>query len=34
MMERLGDHLTYLSEYATGNIAFQKSDKIQKVRLI
>ena len=32
MMERIGDHLTYLSEYATGSFAFQNSDKMQKVR--
>ena len=34
MMERVGDHLTYLSEYATGSIAFQNSEKMQKVRTI
>ena len=34
MMERIGDHLTYLSEYATGSIAFQNSEKVQKVRVI
>ena len=33
MMERIGDHLTYLSKYATGSIAFQNSDQVQKVRL-
>lgn len=32
MVERIGDHLTYLSEYATGSFAFQNSDKMQKVR--
>ena len=32
MMERIGDHLTYLSEYATGSIAFQNSEKMQRVR--
>lgn len=30
MMERIGEHLSYLSEYATD--AFQKSAKIQQVR--
>ena len=34
MMERIGDHLTYLSEYATGNSAFQDSEKMQKVRVV
>ena len=31
MMDRIGDHLTYLSEYATGSIAFRNSEKLQKV---
>lgn len=29
MMERIGDHLSYLSDYATD--AFQKSEKVQHV---
>ena len=41
MMERIGDHLTYLSVYATGgiatssidpgNVVFQNSENVQKV---
>ena len=31
MMERIGDHLTYLSKYATGNIAVQNSEEFQRV---
>ena len=31
MMERIADHLTYLSVYATG---FQNSEKVQKVRVV
>ena len=34
MIERITDHLTYLSEYAAGTIAFQHSEKVQKVRLV
>ena len=34
MMERIGGHLSYLSEYATGSITFQNSEKLQKVRRI
>ena len=32
MMERLGDHLTYLAKYATDSTAFQHSEEVQKVR--
>ena len=31
-MERIGDHLTYLSKYAIGTTAFQNSEEVQKVR--
>lgn len=34
MMERIGNHLTYMSKYATGSIAFQCSEEVQKVRLM
>ena len=34
MIERITDHLTYLSEYAASTTAFQHSEKVQKVRLV
>ena len=33
MMERIGDHLIYLSDYATGSNAFQNSEKVQEVNI-
>ena len=31
MMERIGDHLSYLSKYATGSIASQNLAEVQQV---
>ena len=33
-MERIGDHLTNLSKYAIGSIAFQNSTVVQEVRAV
>ena len=33
MMERIGDHLTYLAKYATGSTPIQDSEEVHKVHL-
>ena len=34
MMERIGGHLSYLSEYATGTIVSQNLHRVQQVSLV